>query len=127
MKKEYGIGIIGSGHHLPSTVESNEDLCRELDGISPEWILEKTGITQRYIADKEDTTSGLALSATIKAINKACINSKEVKQNNIFFGIRGKKIDGNKFANEAIKKGASFSMYIIAVSGTKELRSPSFT
>ena len=42
MKKEYGIGIIGSGHHLPSTVESNEDLCRELDDISPEWILEKT-------------------------------------------------------------------------------------
>jgi len=43
-------------------------------------------------------------------INKACINSKEVKKNNIFFGIRGKKIDGNKFANEAIKKGASISI-----------------
>jgi len=43
-------------------------------------------------------------------INKACINSKEVKKNNIFFGIRGKKIDGNKFANEAIKKGASLSI-----------------
>ncbi len=44
------------------------------------------------------------------SINKACINSKEVKKNNIFFGIRGKKIDGNKFANEAIKKGASLSI-----------------
>jgi len=43
-------------------------------------------------------------------INKACINSKEVKKNNIFIGIRGKKIDGNKFANEAIKKGASLSI-----------------
>ena len=43
-------------------------------------------------------------------INKACINSKEVKKNNIFFGIRGKRIDGNKFANEAIKKGASISI-----------------
>jgi len=43
-------------------------------------------------------------------INKACINSKEIKKNNIFFGIRGKKIDGNKFANEAIKKGASVSI-----------------
>ena len=71
MKKEFGIGIIGSGHHLPSTVESNEDLCRDLDGISPEWILEKTGITQRYIADKADTASGLALSAVTKAINNA--------------------------------------------------------
>ena len=43
-------------------------------------------------------------------INEACINSKEIKQNNIFFGIKGKKIDGNKFANEAIKKGASISI-----------------
>jgi len=43
-------------------------------------------------------------------INKACINSKKVKKNNIFFGIRGKKIDGNKFANEAIKNGASISI-----------------
>jgi len=43
-------------------------------------------------------------------INNACINSKEVKKNNIFFGIRGKKIDGNKFANEAIKNGASISI-----------------
>ncbi len=43
-------------------------------------------------------------------INKACINSKEIKQNDVFFGIRGKKIDGNKFANEAIKKGASVSI-----------------
>jgi len=43
-------------------------------------------------------------------INEACINSEEVKKNNIFFGIRGKKIDGNKFANDAIKKGASVSI-----------------
>lgn len=78
MKKEYGIGIIGSGHHLPSTVESNEDLCRELDGISPEWIVEKTGITQRYIAGKDDTASDLALSAAIKAINTARINSEDI-------------------------------------------------
>ncbi len=43
-------------------------------------------------------------------INKACINSKETKKNNIFFGIKGKKLDGNKFANDAIKKGASISI-----------------
>ena len=43
-------------------------------------------------------------------INKACINSKKVKKNNIFFGIRGKKIDGNKYANEALKNRASISI-----------------
>ena len=37
-------------------------------------------------------------------INNASINSKDIKKNDIFFGIKGKNIDGNKFADEAIRK-----------------------
>tara|TARA_B100001250_G_scaffold386306_1_gene382711 strand:+ start:4902 stop:7745 length:2844 start_codon:yes stop_codon:yes gene_type:complete len=43
-------------------------------------------------------------------INKASINSKVVKKNDVFFGIKGKKYDGNKFANQALKKGAYLSI-----------------
>ncbi len=43
-------------------------------------------------------------------INNSSINSREIKKNNIFFGIKGKKIDGNRFADNAIKKGASLSI-----------------
>ena len=43
-------------------------------------------------------------------INLASINSKEIKRNNIFFGIKGPRIDGNKYANEAIRKGAAFAI-----------------
>lgn len=78
MKNKYGIGIIGSGQHLPSNVQTNEDLCCELNDISPEWIIEKTGITQRYIASEEDTASEMALSAAIKAINDACITIEDI-------------------------------------------------
>ncbi|MDB9746627.1 UDP-N-acetylmuramoyl-L-alanyl-D-glutamate--2,6-diaminopimelate ligase [Candidatus Pelagibacter sp.] len=39
--------------------------------------------------------------------NKASINSKELKKNDIFFAIKGKKNDGNKFLNEAIKRKSS--------------------
>ena len=35
-----------------------------------------------------------------------CFNSAECKKDNIFFAIKGTKIDGNKFINHAIKKGA---------------------
>ena len=35
-----------------------------------------------------------------------CFNSLECKKDNIFFAIRGTKIDGNRFINHAIKKGA---------------------
>ena len=40
-------------------------------------------------------------------INNVSINSKQIKKNDIFFGIRGKNFDGNKFADEALKKKAS--------------------
>ena len=35
-----------------------------------------------------------------------CFNSNKCKKDNIFFAIKGTKIDGNKFINHAIKKGA---------------------
>ena len=33
-------------------------------------------------------------------------NSSNVKKNNIFFAIKGTKVDGNKFIQKAIKKGS---------------------
>ena len=35
-----------------------------------------------------------------------CFNSKKCKKDNIFFAIKGTKINGNKFINHAIQKGA---------------------
>ena len=32
------------------------------------------------------------------------IDTRTIKQNNIYFAIRGSNFDGNKFANEAIKR-----------------------
>jgi len=43
-------------------------------------------------------------------INKASINSKEIKKNNVFFAIRGKNKDGNLFIKEALGKGASLAI-----------------
>ena len=44
------------------------------------------------------------------SLQKARINSKEIKKNDIFFAIKGKKNDGNKFINEAFKKKASIAV-----------------
>ena len=38
--------------------------------------------------------------------SRICINSSDVKKNDIFFAIKGNKYDGNKFINIALKKGA---------------------
>ncbi|MDC3179828.1 UDP-N-acetylmuramoyl-L-alanyl-D-glutamate--2,6-diaminopimelate ligase [Candidatus Pelagibacter sp.] len=40
-------------------------------------------------------------------VDKVRINSKEVNKNDIFFAIKGKKKDGNKFIGEVFKKKAS--------------------
>jgi MurE/MurF fusion protein len=43
-------------------------------------------------------------------LNQARINSKEVKKNDIFFAIKGRKNDGNKFIDEAFNKKASLAI-----------------
>ena len=49
-----------------------------------------------------------------RSIKLVSINSKEIKKNSIFIGIKGKKYNGNNFADEAIKNGA-----ILAVANKK--------
>ena len=43
-------------------------------------------------------------------LNLARINSQEVKENDFFFAIKGKKKDGNKFVNHAFKNKASIAV-----------------
>ena len=52
-------------------------------------------------------------------IKKASINSKEIKKNDIFFAIKGKKNNGNLFVKEAFTRGASL---VIAGEGKKDRR-----
>ena len=54
---------------------------------------------------KEQSKSKISNKLIIKDIS---INSKTIKRNDVFFAIKGKKVDGNKFALEALKKKSSF-------------------
>ncbi len=44
------------------------------------------------------------------SISQARINSQEVKKNDVFFAIKGKKIDANNFVAQAFKKKASLAI-----------------
>jgi 3-oxoacyl-[acyl-carrier-protein] synthase-3 len=76
--KKYGVGILGAGHYLPEHVDSNEALCQTLNGITPQWILEKTGIQRRYIAGPEDSASGLSVKAAYQALEKAGVKPEQL-------------------------------------------------
>ena len=71
------VSIVGVGHHLPQNFEDNETLCRNLS-VSPEWVIEKTGIARRYIAAPDDTAWGYACAAARDAMEMAGISAAQV-------------------------------------------------
>ena len=56
---------------------------------------------------KEVSKSKVSNKLVIKNI---CINSKMIKRNDIFFAIKGKRFDGNKFVSEALKRKSSLAI-----------------
>ena len=71
------IAIIGVGHRLPTITQDNEELCKKLD-VTPEWIIEKTGIQRRYIAGPDDTASQYAVEAAQKALAIAAVAAHDI-------------------------------------------------
>jgi 3-oxoacyl-[acyl-carrier-protein] synthase-3 len=69
--------IKGSGSALPSRVVTNDELALQVD-TSDEWIRERTGITQRYIAGEGETTASLATAAARAALADAGIDAAEI-------------------------------------------------
>ena len=69
--------IIGTGSYLPSRAVTNHDLAQRMD-TSDEWIVARTGIKQRYIAEEGQTTSDLALPACQAAMKAAGVQPEEV-------------------------------------------------
>jgi len=72
-----GISIMGCGHRLGRLVEDNATLCVGLD-ITPDWIVEKTGIQRRYLAGPEESASDLALSAARAAMEMAACSGADI-------------------------------------------------
>jgi 3-oxoacyl-[acyl-carrier-protein] synthase III len=77
MINDCGVAIVGVGHHLPNLIEDNETLCANLE-VSPDWILEKTGIKRRYLALPEDSASDFAALAAQNALDMAGISADEI-------------------------------------------------
>lgn len=62
--------LIGTGSALPRTAVSNADLAKRVE-TNDEWIVERTGIRQRYIAEPDETTASLAVDACRAALDAA--------------------------------------------------------
>jgi 3-oxoacyl-[acyl-carrier-protein] synthase-3 len=69
--------ITGTGSYAPKKVITNHDLEKLVD-TSDEWITERTGIKERRIAEKHESTSDLAYEASKKALKAAGIGAHEL-------------------------------------------------
>ncbi|MEP1206020.1 MAG: beta-ketoacyl-ACP synthase III [Rhizobiaceae bacterium] len=69
--------ILGSGAAKPRTVVTNADLAKKVD-TSDEWIQQRTGIEQRYIAEADETTASLGEAAARAALENAGITVDDI-------------------------------------------------
>ncbi|PYL48500.1 MAG: 3-oxoacyl-ACP synthase [Verrucomicrobia bacterium] len=72
------VSIIGTGSYAPDKILTNEDLSHMVD-TSDDWITTRTGIKERRIAAKDETTSDMASKAALKALEQAKISPEDVQ------------------------------------------------
>lgn len=77
--KQFNTKILGTGSYMPDKILTNHDIAKRVD-TSHEWIVERTGIHQRRIADlsKDENPSGMAAKATLKALEAANLTPNDI-------------------------------------------------
>ncbi|MBN1965065.1 MAG: ketoacyl-ACP synthase III [Anaerolineae bacterium] len=69
--------VVGWGMEVPSQVLTNSDL-EAIVNTDDEWIVTRTGIKERRIAEQRETTTSLAVRAAQKALNVADLLPSEI-------------------------------------------------
>lgn len=69
--------IVASGSYIPEKVITNHDL-EKIVNTSDEWVIERTGIRERRIADGKQATSDLAYEASRAALKSAGLKARDI-------------------------------------------------
>ncbi len=69
--------IISTGSYLPDQILTNYDLEKIVD-TSHDWIFERTGINERHIAEKDESSVDMAYHASLKCIEKSSISISDI-------------------------------------------------
>src|SRR5438552_13409696 len=67
---QVGAIFLGTGSYLPERRLTNDELSKMVD-TSDEWIVQRTGIKERRIAAKDESTATLATAAARRALDAA--------------------------------------------------------
>jgi 3-oxoacyl-[acyl-carrier-protein] synthase III len=72
-----GVHVSGWGAYAPSQVLTNADLARMVD-TNDEWIVSRTGISERRIAGPDESTASMAAVAGLRAIATAGLSPDDI-------------------------------------------------
>ena len=75
--KLYSAGILGTGYYVPEKIMTNADV-EKIGDTSDEWIVERTGIKERRIAEDGVPMSDLAMKAAESALADAGTAAEEL-------------------------------------------------
>jgi 3-oxoacyl-[acyl-carrier-protein] synthase-3 len=71
------VSITGLGCNVPDRIVTNEELAKFVD-TSDEWIVERTGIRERRMADDAEALSDVALPACVDALAQAGLEGADI-------------------------------------------------
>src|SRR5690625_2616265 len=71
------VGVLGTGHYLPTNVLTNKDMESIVD-TTDEWIKSRTGIEERRIATDDIDSSDMAFVAAQGALEEAEVKASDI-------------------------------------------------
>lgn len=72
------VRILGTGSYVPPKVLTNFDLQKMGLDTTDEWIVQRTGVSERRVADPGVNTSDLGYKASLKALEAAGLTAKDL-------------------------------------------------
>ena len=72
------VRILGTGSYVPPKVLSNFDLQKMGLDTTDEWIVQRTGVRERRMAEPDVTAADLGYEASLKALDMAGMTAKDV-------------------------------------------------
>ena len=69
--------MIGTGSYVPDRVVTNDEL-QATHGFDPDWIVQRTGISERRFAAPDQATSDLCVEAARRCIDSAHIDTGDI-------------------------------------------------
>ena len=98
--------VAGKGHEKTQDIRGQKVFFSDKKIISDSIKIKNMNLNNNFKLNIIKELSGSKKISSKISFRKAKINSKEVRKHDIFFAIKGKKKDGNKFVKESLKNKA---------------------